>query len=116
MDINIYKGSQVIKELTNQQSDAEAYGYLLKEFSHSVDHALKHEGYIVELVTNNEVSYYLHYKQEKFQKSFFINGQHITYINKDRIWRASGEGYETTKHLTLKDAVEHVKGIKEAIK
>jgi hypothetical protein len=61
--INIYKDNTLLKTFDNQESDINAFGWLLRNQGQSVDYALRYGGYKVELIdeTTGEKEYYKPY-------------------------------------------------------
>ena len=47
---NIYQDNKLLKTFENEQTDAKMFGYMLRIQSNSINHAIKYEGYKVEII------------------------------------------------------------------
>lgn len=48
--IKIYRDNELLKEFKNQESDGEAFGWMLRNQGNSIDYALRFGGYKVEVI------------------------------------------------------------------
>ena len=62
MTINIYRDNKVIKTFNEVDNDFCALRWLLSNQGNSCDHAIRYEGYKVELIDNdtNKIQYWKH--------------------------------------------------------
>lgn len=60
----IYRDNELLKTFENQQNDICIFGYMLRIQSNSINHALKYEGYKIE-ITDEETG-----KTEKMKPYF----------------------------------------------
>ena len=64
MTVNIYHNDVLQVSFSNQETDFCALKWLLDNQSCSCDHAIKYEGYKVELVDGDKVDYWEPYKKQ----------------------------------------------------
>lgn len=50
MTINIFKDGELVKSFENQESDVKAFGWMLNNQGQSIDYALRHGGYKVQVI------------------------------------------------------------------